>query len=161
MSRIKQWINRLSVKRKLIFYGYLIITPVLILLCCILLIHNYGQTMDKKLEADLKGVMTLADSIQVLQDDIKDLSTYISINNDVGRLLKTKNVHELNGNSRLWLDNAPMEIIQNMIALKGHIKTLAIYPENGVRPYLSCIDGSALMFQTLLWSKKQTFIRKH
>ncbi len=29
-----------------------------------------------------------------------------------------------------------------MIALKGHIKTIAIYPENGVRPYLRGMDGS-------------------
>ena len=30
-----------------------------------------------------------------------------------------------------------------MVALKGHIKTIGIYPENGVRPYLRCMDASA------------------
>lgn len=35
-----------------------------------------------------------------------------------------------------------MQIVQDMIALKGHIKTIAIYPENGVRPYLRGMDGS-------------------
>lgn len=29
------------------------------------------------------------------------------------------------------------------MALKGHIKTIAIYPENGIRPYLRCMDASA------------------
>jgi len=46
-------------------------------------------------------------------------------------------------NARLWLEEAPMAIVQDMMALKGHIKTIAIYPENGIRPYLRCMDGSA------------------
>lgn len=33
-----------------------------------------------------------------------------------------------------------MQIIQDMMALKGHIKTIA---ENGIRPYLRCMDASA------------------
>ena len=36
-----------------------------------------------------------------------------------------------------------MRIVQDMIALKGHIKTIAIYPENGLRPYLRGMDNSA------------------
>lgn len=143
MGRIKGWVNKLSVKKKLIFYGYLIITPVLLLLCGILFFYNYNKEMESRLDNDLSGVNALADSVQVLQNDIKDFSTYISINNDVRKLLVSKNVSELNHNFRLWLEDAPMEIVQDMIALKGHIKTIAIYPENGVRPYLRCMDGSS------------------
>lgn len=36
-----------------------------------------------------------------------------------------------------------MEMVQDMMTLKGHIKTIAIYPENGLRPYLRCMDASA------------------
>ena len=43
MRKIKQWVNQLSVKMKLIFYGYLIITPVLILICAVLLFYNYNK----------------------------------------------------------------------------------------------------------------------
>lgn len=143
MGRMKRWINRLSVKKKLIFYGYLIITPVLILLCGILFWYNYNKEMERRLNSDLSGVNALADGVQVMQNDIKDFSTYICINNDVRKLLVSKNISELNENSKLWLEDAPMEIVQDMISLKGHIKTIAIYPENGVRPYLRCMDGGA------------------
>lgn len=40
MDKIKQWVDHLSVKKKLIFYGYLIITPVLFLICLVLLFSN-------------------------------------------------------------------------------------------------------------------------
>lgn len=142
MNRIKKWVDYLSVKKKLIFYGYLIITPVLFLICLVLLFRNYNKELNKRLENDIASVNTLAESIDMLQADIKDFSTYICINTEVHRLLTTGHANELNGRSRLWLEDAPMQIVQDMISLKGHIKTIAIYPENGVRPYLRGMDGS-------------------
>ncbi|MGF0033967.1 cache domain-containing sensor histidine kinase [Bariatricus sp. SGI.154] len=142
MDKIKQWVDHLSVKKKLIFYGYLIITPVLFLICLVLLFSNYNKELNKRLENDVASVNTLEESINMLQTDIKDFSTYICINTEVHNLLKANNAEELNGNSKLWLEDAPMQIVQDMISLKGHIKTIAIYPENGVRPYLRGMDGS-------------------
>lgn len=143
MEKMKQWVNRLSVKKKLIFYGYLIVTPVLLIICLVLLFYNYNKEIDSRLENDTAGVNTLADSINVLQADIKDFSTYICINTEVHNLLVADDIKERNKNSKLWLEDAPMQIVQDMIALKGHIKTIGIYPENGIRPYLRCMDGSA------------------
>ena len=143
MKKIRQWVNGLGVKKKLIFYGYLTISPVLFFICLALFFHNYNKILTEKLESDLSSVNTLADGIQVLQSDIKDFSTYLCINQDVHDLLTVEDPRELNKNAKLWLEEAPMQIVQDMIALKGHIKTIAIYPENGIRPYLRCMDGSA------------------
>ena len=143
MKKIRQWVDHLSVKKKLIFYGYLTITPVLIVICLVLLVNNYHKVQDEKLKNDTASVETLAESLGILQTDIKDFSTYICINNDIHALLTTEDVEEKNKNAKLWLEEAPMAIVQDMMALKGHIKTIAIYPENGIRPYLRCMDGSA------------------
>ncbi|MDO5399959.1 MAG: histidine kinase [Eubacteriales bacterium] len=143
MKRIKAWISHLSVKKKLIFYGYLTITPVLIIICLVLLLANYKKVLAEQLENDLSSVDILADSIHALQTEVKDFSTYICINNDIQQLLTADDPQTLNENANLWKQYAPMQIVQDMIALKGHIKTIAIYPENGVRPYLRCMDGSA------------------
>lgn len=145
MKRMKQWFNQLSVKKKLIYSGYLIISPVLLFICLILLFYNYNKEMNSRLETDIASVNTLADSISVLQSDVKDFSTYICINTEVHNLLTAENVEELNENSKLWLQDAPMQIVQNMISLKGDIKTIAIYAENGVRPYLRGMDGSVYL----------------
>lgn len=143
MKRIRQWVDHLSVKKKLVFYGYLTITPVLIFICLILLFNNYQKIRTEKLKNDTAGVETLAESLDLLQTDIKDFSTYICINNDIHELLTANHAEEKNQNAKLWLQEAPMAIVQDMMALKGHIKTIAIYPENGVRPYLRCMDASA------------------
>ena len=143
MKKIRQWVDHLSVKKKLIFYGYLTIAPVLIVICLVLLVNNYTKVRNEKLENDTASVENLAESLGILQTDIKDFSTYICINNDIHTLLTTEDVEEKNKNAKLWLEEAPMAIVQDMMALKGHIKTIAIYPENGIRPYLRCMDGSA------------------
>ncbi len=142
MEKIRQWVDRLSVKKKLIFYGYLIITPVLLLICIVLLFYNYNKELNGRLENDIASVNTLSDSINMLQSDIKDFSTYICINTEVHNLLNGNEVEEKNKNSKLWNEEAPMQIVQDMISLKGHIQTIAIYPENGIRPYLRGMDGS-------------------
>jgi len=143
MNRIRQWVNQLSVKKKLIFYGYLIISPVLFVVCGVLLYLNYNRNSQNMLETNIADVNALAESVYLLQTEIKDYSTYICINEEIQQLLTAKDTEELNQNSRLWLDNAPMQIVQDMIAIKGNVKTLAIYPENGLRPYLRCLDASA------------------
>lgn len=150
MINLRQKINSLSVKKKLVFYGYLTITPVLVVVCIVLLFSNYNKVLNQRLENDLSSVNALADSINVLQGDIKDFSTYICINNDVRKLLSVNRQSEKeqkNQNAKLWLEEAPMQIVQDMMAIKGHCDTIAIYPENGIRPYLRCMDGSSYISQ--------------
>lgn len=142
MSHIKKWTNKLSVRKKIIFYGYLTITPVLLITCIILSFSNYNKALNERLENDIVGLNSLGDSVYMLQKDAEDISTYICINNDVIRILESNNVQSLNKNLNLWLEKAPMQIVQDMISLKGTIKTIAIYPENGVKPYLRGMDGS-------------------
>ena len=150
MINLRQKINSLSVKKKLVLYGYLTITPVLVVVCIVLLFSNYNKVLNQRLENDLSSVNALADSINVLQGDIKDFSTYICINNDVRKLLSVNRQSEKeqkNQNAKLWLEEAPMQIVQDMMAIKGHCDTIAIYPENGIRPYLRCMDGSSYISQ--------------
>lgn len=145
MGKIRRWVNELSVKAKLVFYGYMTITPVLVLISIVYLLHNYQKVTEERLDTDLGNVNTLADSVHVLQLEIKDFSTYICINDDIKKLLQTDDTEQLNANAMLWSEKAPMQIVQDMIALKGHIKTIAIYPENSLRPFLRGMDGSVNM----------------
>lgn len=145
MKKLKEWTRRLSVRKKVIFYGYVTITPVLLIVCTVLLFYNYRRGLDEHLENDIMEINSIEDSVEMLQKDVEDISTYICINNDVRNILSAKNGKELNRNPQLWLEQAPMQIVQDMIALKGTIKTIAIYPENGVLPYLRGMDGSTYL----------------
>lgn len=145
MRHIKYWIRRLSIRKKLIFYSYIIITPILLIISAILFVRNYNTTIDRENESYLQSTQNLTSGIDVLQKSIIEFGTYICINNDINLILTSDKPQELNKDSLLWLHNAPMGIIQDMMALNGQIKTIAIYPENGVKPYLRCMDATAYL----------------
>lgn len=139
VSRLTEYFN---IRQKIIFYVYLVISPILIFITTFILISTYKDTKNQQIEADSNVVRSLDRSISVIQTELSDLSVYICINSDIGAILTSGEPDKLNEDSRLWYTRAPMKIIQDIIALKGYIKTMAIYPENGVNPYLRCIDSS-------------------
>lgn len=143
MKRLKQWFGRLSFRKKMIVYGYLTVSPVLVIVCLFLSIYNYSQIKSEKFKDDMNDVDALSGAVAALQSEAEELSTYICINEQIREILTAKDLEEKSANARLWLDEAPMQIIQDMISLGGNVKTIAIYPENGIRPYLRCMDGSA------------------
>lgn len=145
MKRLKRWFNRLTFRRKIIIYGYLTISPVLIIVCLFLSIYNY-ERLQKRMFADYKNdVSALSEAVDTLQSGVKELSTYICINEQILEILTAKDLDKRNADTRLWMNEAPMQILEDMISLDGDIKTIAIYPENGIRPYLRCMDGSAYL----------------
>jgi two-component system, sensor histidine kinase YesM len=145
MQHIKYWIRKLSIRKKLIFYSYVIITPILLIISALLFIKNYQTTIQSENDSNLQSTKNLSDSIDVLQKGIIEFGTYICINNDIKQILTTDSPAKLNEDSLIWLHNAPMRIIQDMMALNGQIKTIAIYPENGVKPYLRCMDATSYL----------------
>ena len=143
MKRIRGWIRKMHIKQKLVFYSYLFITPVLMMISILLLLRNYRTAVQSEEDRCVQSAQAVSSSIGVVQKNIMEMGTYISINNEIKNVLTHVHPEELNHDARLWLNHAPMQIIQDMVAIDGQIKTVAIYPENGVHPYLSCIDRSA------------------
>ena len=143
MRQIRNRIMKMSIRQKLVFYSYIIITPILLLISILLLAHNYQSAVQSEEDRCIQSVQSISDSICVVQKDIVEMGTYISINEEIKRILTAEEPKELNRDARLWMNHAPMRIIQDMVAIDGQIKTVAIYPENGVNPYLSCVDRSS------------------
>lgn len=143
MERIRKWITGLSIRRKLIFYSYLFVTPVLLLICCLLFRHNYENAVKNEENSCISDVKRLSDSICEIQRNIIEMGTYICINDEITKILTSSEPEKLNEDAQVWMHRAPMQIIQDMMALDGHMKTIALYPENGVLPYLRCMDYSA------------------
>lgn len=98
-DKIKLWVERLSIKKKLIFYSYLIITPILLFISVLLFIKNYKNTIQDTVKTQLQNVQSLSDSMDVLQNDMMDICTYICINNDILKILNANNVQKLNQDS--------------------------------------------------------------
>ena len=61
MRQIRNWVDHLSVKKKLVFYGYLTITPVLVVICLVLFFFNYRSGQQEKYASDYASVQTLGE----------------------------------------------------------------------------------------------------
>ncbi len=143
LAKIREYINGLSIKKKIIFYSYLVITPILLIISGLLFANNYRTALQKEIDNHIVQVKGVEDSLEVLQNDVTDFSTSIYVNYDVLKILTASNPFDMNQDSELWKKQAPVQILQDIMALKGFMKTIAIYPENGVIPYRRCIDASA------------------
>lgn len=143
MRQIRNWIMKLSIRQKLVFYSYLIITPILLLISILLLLHNYHSAVQSEEDRCIQSIQSISDGISVVQNNIMEMGTYISINDEIKKILTVDEPEKLNRDVRLWMNYAPMQIVEDMVAIDGQIKTVAIYPENGVNPYLNCVDRSS------------------
>lgn len=141
--KIKQRISKLSIKKKIIFYSYIVITPILLIISGLLFAWNYSKMRASQNELGMNSVRNLENSLEELNQNMVEMSTYICINSEIIEILTSDDVETLNQDSQLWLDHAPMRFIQDTLALRGYMKTLGIYPENGVQPYLRCMDSSS------------------
>lgn len=142
-AKIRNCINQFNIRQKIIFYSYLVITPILLMISTVLFIKNYYATLQEQIANHMRQVKSAGDSIQVLQNDVTDFSTSLYVNYEITRILTDSSPQNINQDSQLWKNQAPATILQDIMALKGYIKTIAIYPENGVIPWLRCIDASA------------------
>ena len=157
MSRIKSLIKNLNLREKLIFYCYAVITPILLLISLLLVIRNYETTQTDSQLMQAQSAQSLEDSLDVLRSDMQNICTYLCVNEDIGKILNSSEPELLNQNFQLWLDEAPMNIVLDILALKGYIKTIAIYPENGVNPYLRCLDATAYVNETDIIQKSEAY----
>ncbi len=134
--------KRYKLRQKFFNYGFTVFVPVFIVASVFFAVFTIKRKFDDELKTENFSVRSVSVSIKLLQDEIKKLSTYVCINSDIKKIVSSKNVEEMNANPRVWYDDAPLEAIQNLIALNGDIKTFSLYPENGVKPYLRGMDGS-------------------
>lgn len=143
MEKFRHWINNLKLKHKIVFFVYLVISPVFVLIATGIFLRDSRIAAIQQREADLNAIRSLEDNITSIQSDVVNLSVYMCINSDILTILKSDEPEKLNQNTRIWKTDAPIEILENIISIKGNIKTIAIYPENGVIPYLRCLDAGS------------------
>lgn len=164
MKYLRNRINSMSIRKKIISCTYVIITPLLLVICAFLTAYRYSAAQEeyrKRQEHDVSG---LAVSLDLLQQEVSYLSLNLAINYEISEILTSKEPQKINKDPELWLNRTPIGMMEEIIYLKGYVKSFSIYPENGVYPYLRCLDTSAYVsdIETLRQSTiyKQTISRK-
>lgn len=142
---VKERLSTLSIGKKLIISGYLIMMPIILCMGIVLTVRNYYSMEHSARTQALQNIRSINEGIQLLCGEMEDICVYISVNETIKRMLSASvaDVDELNMDSQVWVNRAPMKMVEDMAALKGSVKTIAIYPENGLRPYLRCLDAAS------------------
>jgi two-component system sensor histidine kinase YesM len=142
MKKVYRLLDKLKVKYKIILSMYLIIGPLLLITTVYLYNRNTSSIEEKMIEFYKNQVNTIQENVNYLQADVLDIVTYLSINKDIRNILYQENGSPLSENPLIWEQNAPIDLIEDNISVKNHIKTLILYTENDIRPFYVSRDSS-------------------
>lgn len=140
MRKLREKIGNMSIRKKIVLYTYLVVTPILFIICICVTGYRYINTKEDYEEIQSGTVSSLAASLEIIRQDVHSLSLNLAINQQIQDILTSGEPSQLNSDVHLWNHNAPTQFLEEIIALKGYVKTVSIYPENGVFAYLRCID---------------------
>lgn len=130
-----------GIRHKMILCIYLVLLPVLVLSCAVIYYTSYVSTMDVTVRQHRNTVQTIDENIGYQERDLLDIATYITINESILDVLRSDPA--VTGQDPLfWKHQAPIETIRSMLAVKNHISTLVLYPENGLPPVYITRDNS-------------------
>lgn len=143
MRRLKNIYPVIQIRHKIIICIYLLIFSVLLIAEGLIYFWNYRDSVREKKHQYQSAVQSLSDNLWYYERDLLDISTYFAVNMDIQRLL-SQNTQETTPNPLVWEKLAPMGVITDILAIKSHIKTLILYPENGLPPYSCSRDTNVL-----------------
>lgn len=149
MKWIEGKFRDLSVGKRIIFYTYIIIIPILSLICIAVTGYRYYISQEEYKVQQRTDMNNLALSLDIVEEDVRYLSLNLAINQEIQDVLTSESAELLNYDAQLWQHRTPVQMIEDIMALKGYIRTMSIYTENGVFPYLRCIDSSSAYISDL------------
>lgn len=133
-----------SVRNKIIVIIYLVMFPVLIATGVFMYQRNKKGVTSENTSRYQTSVTVLNDSLGYFEQDLLDIFTYVIVNNDVGRVLRSP--LSLGSDDPLfWRSLSPMNFVTDMLNVKGDVRIFILYPENGLVPYYTSQDGSVMV----------------
>ncbi len=133
----------MSIRKKIVFYAYAALIPILLVICLLITAYRCTEARKEYEQIQENSIGTVAASLDIIQKEIHHLSLNMAINRDIRNILSASKPEALKEDPNLWMHETPVQMIEEIVALKGYIKTLSIYPENGVMPYLRCMDSAS------------------
>ncbi len=141
LQRIKRNYGRVKIQTKILIAFYLVVFSAGLIGGGVFYYNNYQATMEEDIEAYQRMADTVRRDVEYLQQDVKDIATYFAVNSQVHQIL-ISDPDDYQGNTLFWQSEIPVSFIQDILAVKTQIKTLILYPENGLSPFYVSRDSS-------------------
>lgn len=134
MKALKTWFSKLSLRHKWAFAIYGAVIPLLLVCTVFLYYQSYISTRQEESRLRERIAQNSCREIASLQADLLDMATYFAVNSQIKAVLATPKQNTPQ-DSLFWYRQTPMTFVEDIFAIKSHMKTLTLYPENGFRPY--------------------------
>lgn len=131
----------MQIRYKIILSIYAILLPVIITISVFLYINENRQIKKEMIQLYERFSQSIRDDISYMQQDILDIEDYYAVNSEIHKVLIADKA-SFEGDDLFWYSNTPISFQQDMLAIKSHVKTLILYPENGLDPYYQSRDAS-------------------
>ena len=135
--------RRMKLRNKALLLTYMGLVPLLILICAILIRYRYRNMVEEEAQLQEISLDNLTSSLDIVQEDVRNLSLALSLNSQILQVIDSSDLEEINRSGQIWTDVTAVSFVMDQISLKEYYKTISIYPENGVKPFLRCLDHSA------------------
>lgn len=133
--------RKMSVRNKMLFAVYLILVPIIILASAFTTITSYQDTIENMTGVYQRFTWNVSNDISYIQQDVTDISNYLAVNADVHNVL-VSSAQTYADDKLFWDTNTPLSMLKDILAIKSSIRTLILYPENGLLPFYVSRDGS-------------------
>ncbi|MDR0598466.1 MAG: sensor histidine kinase [Treponema sp.] len=130
----------MDLRHKILLSIYLVLFPVLIIAGALIYLRDYRAIMEENVNRYQSAIRRVDDSTAYLLRDMSDISVYFCVNADIIRILSMSSPQ--NADPLFWTREAPTRFIRDILAIKSHIRTLALYPENGLSAFYVSRDAS-------------------
>ena len=141
MSSVRNWFSHLKLHSKLLVGIYTVLFPVLAASSIVLYTIDSRAAMQENTRLYERFTQNACTQIAYLQADMLDIATYFAVNDEVHALLSTP-ADQTPQSALFWYEQTPVAFLQNILAIKNHLKTLILYPENGFAPFYISRDAS-------------------
>lgn len=139
--KIRNWYQNLKIRQKVILSIYGVIFPVLVITSLLIFFYNYSNTLTDNTLLYQRFTQSVCDEIDYLEQDALDISDYFAVNRQINNVL-LDNEDNADGTALFWKSRTPITFLEDILAIKSQIKTVILYPENGMEPYYQSRDAS-------------------
>lgn len=133
--------RNMRMQPKIIISIYLTLLPILLIGIGAVYVWNYKNVERENISLYERDTQTICDNIDYMQQDVMDISDYFAINANVHQILTNKK-EKYEDSGLFWTEDAPLSFVSDILAIKSQIKTVILYPENGLSPYYISRDSS-------------------
>lgn len=140
-EKLSGWFVDLQMRSKIIVSIYLILLPIVLLGVGAIFVWDGRNAQREDEQLYQRFTQTMCDNIGYMQQDVFDIADYFAVNSDVHAILVNhRKIPE--ENSLFWTQDTSLPFVSDILAIKSQIKTLILYPENGLTPYYISRDSS-------------------